>query len=186
MQYAYKIFKNHIAIGSLFAMVLLASLGAQILPMRSPPTAYQETTLTTSNQVALTTTTNTTVAEVLITVPETTTTEVTVLKTTSTTFPVIKTTTTEPYVVTTIPSVIFSGSDGPPHNTTSLVGCISYYESTWGKDPNVFQFTQGTWETYGGVGLPSNASYSRQETIFWIAWEDDGPNHWAAQKGRCF
>lgn len=80
----------------------------------------------------------------------------------------------------------FSDLDGPPHNLTTLVGCISYYESTWGIDPNVFQFVQSTWEAYGGVGSPENAPYWRQEEIFWLAWEDSGQHHWAAQKGRCF
>jgi hypothetical protein len=179
MQYAYKIFKNHIIIGILLAMALLASFGAQLMPKRSSSTAYNELALTTS-------TTNTTVVEVTTIVPETTTTQSSVVETTVTTRPVSRTTTTALYSGTTLPLDTFSELDGPPHNTTTLIGCISYYESTWGKDPNVFQFTQGTWEAYGGVGSPSNASYSRQETIFWIAWEDDGPHHWAAQKGRCF
>lgn len=125
---------------------------------------------------------------------EATTTTQEVTTTTSTTIEVITTTTThyhppttiKPYVDTTLPQEIASSSDGPPRNTTTLVGCIAYYESTWGLDPNVFQFTQGTWEAYGGTGSPSNASYSVQERMFWLAWEDAGHHHWAAQKGRCF
>lgn len=179
MQYAYKLFKNHIVIGSLLAMALLASFGTQFMPKQSPLTAYKGLALNTS-------TTNETVVDVTTTVFETTTTQSSVVETIVTTRPVSKATTTSLYSVTTLPLDTFSELDGPPHNITSLVGCISYYESTWGKDPNVFQFTQGTWEAYGGVGSPSNASYSRQEAIFWIAWEDDGPHHWAAQKGRCF
>lgn len=115
----------------------------------------------------------------------TTTTEVIeVINTTSTSIIKLKTTTTEVYSKPIGEKE--SSFDGPPHNITSLVGCIAFYESTWGEDPNVFQFTQGTWEAYGGVGSPSLASYSRQEVIFWLAWEDDGQHHWAAQKGRCF
>lgn len=111
--------------------------------------------------------------------------------TTSTTIVKIVTTTIKKPVVTTIPvqttiSKISANIDGPPHNITSLVGCISYYESTWGEDPNVFQFEQTTWEYYGGKGSPSNAPYWRQEEVFWLAWADDGHHHWAAQKGRCF
>lgn len=110
-----------------------------------------------------------------------------------TTTSVEKITTTTIKVVVTIPRTTistvqdsFSEHDGPPRNITSLIGCIAYYESTWGLDPNVFQFIQSTWEAYGGVGYPGNAPYSRQEEIFWLAWHDDGPNHWAAQQGRCF
>jgi hypothetical protein len=185
--------KYYCVITSLSAMVLLAALGAQTMPLRQPATAYQASVFNvTSQEVALptfdipvetstTSTTSTTIVEIVTT----TTTEPPVVRTTVTTR-VPRTTTTEPYVPTTLTQIVTSGSDGPPRNTTTLVGCIAYYESTWGKDPNVFQFTQGTWETYGGTGSPSRASYATQEKIFWIAWEDDGHHHWAAQKGRCF
>lgn len=67
-----------------------------------------------------------------------------------------------------------------------LRACIAHYESTSGLDPNVYQFTQGTWEAYGGKGSPSNASYAEQTRVFWLAWNDAGHWHWLAQKGRCF
>lgn len=96
-----------------------------------------------------------------------------------------ETTTTTVLVVKTLPKIIESGN-GPPHNITTLLGCIAYYESGWGADPNVFQFIPSTWRSYGGSGNPEDASYARQEEIFWLAWNDSGPHHWAAQKGRCF
>lgn len=168
-------------------MVLLAYIGSQTMPLQSKSKAYKEPSSIeiTLPDIPIETSTTTTSIEVTTTVPETTTTEPYV-ETTVTTQYVPKTTTTKPYVDTTTPKVIISGTDGPPHNTTTLIGCISWYESNWGADPNVFQFTQGTWEAYGGTGSPSNASYSVQEAIFWLAWADDGPHHWAAQKGRCF
>jgi hypothetical protein len=160
------------------AMVLLAYFGKQTVPMQSESQTHKES-------VSLeTTTTSTVLVETTTTVPEITTTTEPVVEITVTTR-VSRTTTTKPYMDTTLPETA-SGSDGPPRNTTTLVGCIAFYESTWGKDPNVFQFTQGTWEAYGGTGSPSNASYSHQEEIFWLAWEDAGHHHWLAQKGRCF
>lgn len=122
-------------------------------------------------------TTTTTILEII---EETTTTTTEVVK------EIVITTIPKPVIRTTTTVVEYSGTGGPPHNITSLVGCIAFYESTWGVDPNVFQFVQSTWENYGGTGRPENASYQRQEEIFWLAWNDDGPNHWAAQKGRCF
>ncbi len=162
------------------AMVLLAYFGSQTMSMQSKSKTYQESSSvaeTTSTTIPVETTTSTTLVEVTTTIPE--------IITTTTTRAVIRTTTTEPYISTTI-QVEISGGDGPPRNTTSLVGCIAFYESTWGEDPNVFQFQLGTWQTYGGTGIPSNAPYWRQEQVFWLAWEDAGKHHWAAQKGRCF
>ncbi len=160
------------------SMVLLAYIGAQTMSMPRESKTYKE-----SNSVIETTTS---LILETTTIPETTTTVESVVETTTTHTHVPRTTITEPYVVTTVPEQVSSGSVGPPHNTTSLVGCISYYESRWGADPNVFQFQQGTWEAYGGTGSPSNAPYWRQEEIFWLAWEDAGHHHWLAQKGRCF
>lgn len=69
----------------------------------------------------------------------------------------------------------------------TLQNCIAYWESGNGTtSSNQFQFTLGTWHTYGGTGDPEDAEFSTQVRIFWIAWADDGPHHWAAQKGRCF
>lgn len=113
-----------------------------------------------------------------------TTTTVEEVTTTSTTV-VEEITTTTIKVVITSPKIVESVG-GPPHNTTTLLGCIAYYESGWGADPNVFQFIPSTWRSYGGTGNPEDASYARQEEIFWLAWNDSGPHHWAAQKGRCF
>lgn len=74
-----------------------------------------------------------------------------------------------------------------PNEKDTLVGCIAYYESTWGQaDSNVFQFVNSTWRAYGGTGDPANASWARQLEIFWVAWNDSGEHHWAAQAGRCF
>lgn len=100
--------------------------------------------------------------------------------------PTITTTIVTTTTTSVVPVLAPIDTSGPPRNTTTLVGCIAYYESTWGEDPNVFQFTQGTWEAYGGKGSPSNAPYSQQLVVFWIAWEDNGKHHWAAQRGRCF
>lgn len=183
MQDVHKIFpRKYFVKTSCIGMVVLAYIGAQTLPVPQVEKAYKESVFEIASAEVVTpveiiTTTSTTVVEETTTVPEPAT-------TTSTT--VVKVVTTLAKTTTTLPAVNLSGADGPPHNTTTLVGCISYYESTWGVDPNVFQFTQGTWEAYGGVGSPSRAPYSKQEAIFWIAWEDDGPHHWAAQKGRCF
>lgn len=48
-----------------------------------------------------------------------------------------------PRITTTTPEPVIT-FDGPPRNITTLVGCIAYYESTWGDaDSNVFQFVQG-------------------------------------------
>ncbi len=61
------------------------------------------------------------------------------------------------------------------------------YESTSGQaDSNIYQFVPSTWRAYGGVGNPWDASVDRQTEVFWAAWADGGPQHWAAQKGRCF
>lgn len=193
MIYIYKILKKYSTIVSLLGMILLASFSAQKMPSSKKNKSYKSSFIKTNNDknvseslsVENTTTTNTTIEEVSLIVPETTTTEPTIVKTT-TTKPVIRTTTTESSVVTTTAYVIRSGAAGPPHNTTTLVGCISYYESTWGIDPNVFQFTLGTWHEYGGKGAPEDAPYWRQEEVFWKAWADDGEHHWAAQKGKCF
>lgn len=69
----------------------------------------------------------------------------------------------------------------------ALQNCIAYWESGNGTTSNnQFQFTLGTWHTYGGTGDPEYASFATQVRIFWIAWADDGHHHWAAQKGRCF
>lgn len=73
-----------------------------------------------------------------------------------------------------------------PADGEALRACIAHYESTSGLDPNWYQFEQGTWAAYGGKDSPANASYEEQTRIFWLAWEDDGHHHWAAQKGRCF
>lgn len=40
--------------------------------------------------------------------------------------------------------------------------------------------------TTAAVGRNGRAEYEEQTRLFWIAWEDDGYHHWAAQKGRCF
>lgn len=65
--------------------------------------------------------------------------------------------------------------------------CIARYESEHGlTSPNVFQFEQGTWDAYGGTGSPGSASMSEQNAVFDRAWADAGPQHWAAQRGRCF
>lgn len=139
------------------------------MPLQKPATAYRGSVFKTqSEEVSFVETPFETTTTLI---PEVTT-------TTSTTIVIVVTT-----VTTAKPKPLV---DGPPHNTTTLVGCISYWESSWGKDPNVFQFIQSTWEHYGGVGSPSRALYSVQEAIFWLAWNDDGPHHWAAQKGRCF
>ncbi len=70
---------------------------------------------------------------------------------------------------------------------SDLPACIAKYESTSGQlDSNIYQFVPSTWKTYGGEGSPENASVSRQTEVFWTAWADGGPHHWAAQKGRCF
>ena len=165
------------------AAILLVFIGTQTETKQTPKKAYQESVL----PVIETSTTNTTIVEETTTVPETTTTTEVIIETTTTHTHAPRTTTTEPYVVTTIQERIPSGSSGPPRNTTSLVGCIAFYESTWGDaDPNVFQFVQRTWEAYGGTGSPSNAPYWRQEEVFWLAWQDAGHHHWLAQKGRCF
>lgn len=74
----------------------------------------------------------------------------------------------------------------PQSYDSDLQACIAHYESTSGLHPNIYQFQQGTWEAYGGTGSPSNASKAEQDRIFWLAWEDAGEHHWAAQKGRCF
>lgn len=73
----------------------------------------------------------------------------------------------------------------PPDGET-LRACIAHYESTSGLDPNIYQFTDRTWQAYGGTGQPEDASYAEQTRIFWLAWNDAGRQHWAAQKGRCF
>lgn len=129
----------------------------------------------------VTTTTN-------VPIESTTTTSSTILTSTSTSIKPRNTTTVKPKPSTTVAKTVNKANsvNGPPRNTTTLVGCIAYYESTWGKDPNVFQFTQGTWRSYGGEGSPEKASYQRQEEVFWLAWKDNGKHHWAAQKGRCF
>lgn len=173
---------------SLLAMVLLAYFGSQTMSLQTPATAYKASVFNTETvitPISIPFAETTTTVEVTTTTQEVTTT--TQEATTTTGAPRVRVTiTTVAPVVTTRPVVVVSDGDGPPHNTTTLVGCISYWESSWGKDPNVFQFAQGTWEHYGGTGSPSNATYSKQLAIFWIAWEDDGPHHWAAQKGRCF
>lgn len=169
-------------------MVLLAYFGSKTMSMQQQSETHQESfgvIDTTLPSVPIeTTTTSTTLVELVDITPETTTTEVFV-DTTVTTRVVRRTTTTEPYIPIPAP-VEISGGDGPPRNKTTLIGCIAFYESTWGADPNVFQFTQGTWNAYGGTGSPSNAPYWRQEQVFWLAWEDAGHHHWLAQKGRCF
>lgn len=72
-------------------------------------------------------------------------------------------------------------------NLSSLPACIAYYESTSGQaDSNIYQFVPSTWAAYGGEGNPENASVGKQTEVFWVAWADGGPQHWAAQKGRCF
>lgn len=184
MQNVPKIFsrKYFVKTSCITVVLLLSYLGVQTEPSRPSQRAYRSSVFNVASEetptllVEDTTTTSTTVVEETTTVPEVT----TIPEVTSTTNTTIARTTTTSAVV------VNYSSDGPPHNTTTLVGCISYYESRWGEDPNVFQFTQGTWEHYGGRGSPSLASYSTQEAIFWVAWEDDGPHHWAAQKGRCF
>lgn len=186
MQDVHKIFpRKYFVQTSCMAMVVLAFFGAQTMPVRPTEKAYKGSIFSVASveiavPVEVTTTTSTTVVEVTTTEPEPTTIQEPIT-TTTTTRPKVTTTTNTTMVVVSV-----SSSDGPPHNITTLVGCISYYESRWGADPNVFQFTQGTWETYGGKGSPSLAPYSTQEAIFWLAWEDDGHHHWAAQKGRCF
>jgi hypothetical protein len=177
-----RVSKNFLIMAIFSPMVLLAYLGAQTMPVQRESNAYQESVSTHTIVEEIvpieSTTTLTTSLE------ETTTT--TVLETTTSSIPVVKKpTTTKAYVPTTL-EVEVSGGSGPPRNTSTLVGCIAFYESTWGEDPNVFQFTLGTWQAYGGKGSPSAASYEYQEQIFWKAWEDDGYHHWAAQKGRCF
>ncbi len=176
MRCAGQIRKNYLVIGSFLAMVLLATIGATTMPLRPPATAYQASVFSIETKWIE----DIKVEEVVETTTSTTSTTVAEIVTTTSTIKVI------PKVTTTTAVYVVTNSDGPPRNTTTLVGCIAYYESTWGKDPNVFQFTQGTWENYGGVGSPSRASYATQEKIFWLAWEDDGYHHWAAQKGRCF
>lgn len=171
--------KKYSAQISFVVMMLLAYFGAQNISTIIPVKAYKTSTFNVSVENTQTSfyilpTTSTTIVETIKEVEETTTTNTTLIK--------IKSTTTS----TTITVDKYLSVDGPPHNISTLVGCISYYESTWGIDPNVFQFTQQTWEAYGGTGSPSRAIYSIQEKIFWKAWEDDGFHHWAAQKGRCF
>lgn len=168
---------------------VLVVLGAYTSPKSQKDSAYKESSVPFTAVSIENTTTILPVVETTTTIPETTTTEPTiVVRTTVTTRAATYTTTTlSSYVSTTIPESRSSGSDGPPRNTTTLVGCIAYYESTWGdSSSNVFQFVQGTWNAYGGTGSPGNAPYWRQEEVFWAAWEDDGHHHWAAQKGRCF
>src|SRR5688572_27267759 len=151
--------------------ILLVFIGTQTEGKRVPQKVYKETALPPIE-------TSTTIVQVITTVPETTTTTEPIVETTTTHTHVPRTTTSEAYVVTTIPERAPSGSGGPPRNTTTLVGCIAFYESTWGDaDPNVFQFVQGTWEAYGGTGSPSNAPYWRQEEVFWLAWQDAGHHH---------
>lgn len=180
MHYIDKIIKNYFVILLISVMFFLVYIGAKTTPKRSnikeevfkeDSLNNQETEPIVIDTVVETTTTSTTVVEIEVV-------ETTVVKT-------ITTIQAPKKIITTAPPKSYDSS-GPPHNTTSLVGCIAYYESSWGKDPNVFQFTQGTWEAYGGSGSPSNASYAEQEAIFWAAWNDDGEHHWAAQKGRCF
>jgi outer membrane murein-binding lipoprotein Lpp len=70
---------------------------------------------------------------------------------------------------------------------SELSDCIAKYESTNGAlDSNLYQFVPGTWRAYGGTGDPGDASVEEQTRIFWLAWNDAGEHHWAAQKGRCF
>lgn len=65
--------------------------------------------------------------------------------------------------------------------------CIARYESEHGRtSSNIYQFQQGTWRAYGGVGTPGGASRAEQDAVFNRAWADAGPQHWAAQRGRCF
>ncbi len=76
---------------------------------------------------------------------------------------------------------------GSVDNLSSLPACIAKYESTSGQaDSNIYQFVPSTWRAYGGEGSPGDASVDRQTEVFWAAWADGGPQHWAAQKGRCF
>ncbi len=93
---------------------------------------------------------------------------------------------------TSTPTVTTTPSSGLPRTASvaslpDLPACIAKYESTSGQlDSNIYQFQLPTWQTYGGEGRPEDAKISRQTEVFWKAWADDGPHHWAAQKGRCF
>lgn len=85
---------------------------------------------------------------------------------------------------TTTPPVI-----APPTTVQvdELQECIARWESENGAtDSNVYQFVQSTWESYGGVGDPADATLAEQNRIFDLAWADAGPAHWTAQRGRCF
>lgn len=119
--------------------------------------------------------------------------------TTSTSVPVVENVspTTTVYVppasssTTSLPAVVPASSIGTGAVEgvipDDLIGCIAYYESRNGLiDTNIFQFTSGTWKAYGGTGDPADASIAEQIKRFWLAWNDDGKHHWAAQKGRCF
>jgi hypothetical protein len=165
-----------ILLGILLVIVLRVIFEAQTASKQQPVISSQTTTTLISVET-------TTTIEEIIEVPVVMTTTVPVVTTTTVH---IHTTKVPSTTIVRAPLVETVNSGGPPRNTTTLVGCIAYYESTWGEDPNVFQFTQGTWRAYGGTGSASSAPYSEQLTVFWAAWEDDGKHHWAAQKGRCF
>ncbi len=174
--------------------MVLVALGSQTMPVRQ--SAMESEVFISRIPVELVPTmeaTTTTVIEEVLPEPTTTIAPVQTTEAPATTIRVHPTTpTTVRAVITTttmtrVPLVATTSSGGPPRNTTSLVGCIAYYESTWGDiSPNIFQFVPGTWRTYGGTGSAETVPYSEQLTVFWAAWEDDGKHHWAAQKGRCF
>lgn len=76
----------------------------------------------------------------------------------------------------------------PAAPVTDVQACIARYESDNGlTSPNIFQFKQGTWESFGGTGSPETATRAEQDRVFHATWRNGaGKSHWLAQQGRCF